>query len=63
MSKDSRTAGNSTCKAIENEFVEGPHGIPIKKTEETMRSKVGGDGQERLAILRLRLELQPGFAG
>src|SRR5512141_3058160 len=63
MGQHARPRSDLPREPIEDEFVEGPHGIPVKKTEEPMRREVGCHCQERLALFWLRLELQPGLAG
>ncbi len=55
-----------TGKAVEDEFVEGPHGVPIQKAWNPVRCKIGCDREQGflfLCSLRGGFELQPGFAG
>src|SRR5512141_802599 len=62
MGQHARPRSDLPREPIEDEFVEGPHGIPVKKTEEPMRREVGCHGEERLALLWRGLEPQPALA-
>src|SRR5215211_3651598 len=48
---------------IENEFMDGPHRVPVKKSKQAIRRKIGCDRKQCFSILWCCLELQPGIAG
>src|SRR6476660_7339413 len=63
MCQHTRTGCNAPRQAIKNESVERPHGVPVKESKKSMGRKISSHGQEGFSILRLRVELKPGFAG
>src|ERR1041384_6128373 len=58
-----RPRSNTPGQPIKDKFVERPHGVPIKKSKQSIRCKIGSHGEKRFFLLRLGIELQPGFAG